>query len=94
MSDEYPSDEVLEEIKNWSSNFIMLLVFIEEHWNDTGHVHKDEGVWEFVTGGWSGNEYLIDALASNIIAWSLLWQSSHCGGKHVFSTRKLPECVK
>ena len=36
------------------------------------------------TGGWSGNESLIDALHDNTVAWMCLWRLSACGGLHIF----------
>ena len=36
------------------------------------------------TGGWSGNEDIIDALMQNFIWWSLCFYSHHAGGHYVF----------
>jgi hypothetical protein len=46
------------------------------------------GTVTLVTGGWSGNEDVVDSLRQNYVFWSRCWESSHRGGKHVF---KLPE---
>ena len=36
------------------------------------------------TGGWSGNEDLIEALRGNNIFWLMAWQQSRRGGHYIF----------
>lgn len=40
------------------------------------------------TGGWSGNEDLIEALAANTVAWGATWRLSTWGGLHLFCYRR------
>lgn len=37
------------------------------------------------TGGWSGNEELIDAMLGHPTAWALTWRLSARGGLHIFA---------
>ncbi len=39
------------------------------------------------TGGWSGNESLIEALQSNWIVWSVTWEQSRRGGHYIFEVK-------
>ena len=38
----------------------------------------------FATGGWSGNEDVIEALRENFVAWAMAWKLSASGGLHIF----------
>lgn len=79
----YPSD--------WPTK---LLDFAERAWDkDYGLVRRarrkntlDETVdaYEFVAGGWSGNESIISALEANKLFWLLCWEKSERGGLYVF----------
>lgn len=42
----------------------------------------------FITGGWSPNEDVIEAMHRNTILWMLCWESSHRGGKFVFEHKE------
>lgn len=95
-SEGYPTQDELELIKKWDvKDFPALLDFIEDL-----HVYKDyvkrEVIrewyrkenpilqWTFCTGGWSGNESLVDSLLKNEIfklMWYYSWQR---GGRFVF----------
>lgn len=47
-----------------------------------------------VTGGWSGCEEVIDALMKNFGLYATRWQSSHRGGKFVFSLESQPPIAR
>ena len=84
---EYPSDKVLYKIRNWSIyDPEGLLEYIRKNWYYSHAVTiSDDGIeWEFVTGGWSGDEALIRAFRENKIMWMLLWYSSTASGVHKF----------
>jgi hypothetical protein len=104
MSDDYPSDEDLARIKAWSHvDLAGALDFVASiwHWPEFGvsrelkpHerfvVHADEGdkYLRLSTGGWSGNEDIIEAMQENTLLTVMTWRLSTRGGLHIF---KYPE---
>jgi hypothetical protein len=66
-----------------------LLRFVEAQfrWADR-QVRRRGRRWSISTGGWSGNESLIEALQRNHIFWSLCWMKSERGGHFVFEVPK------
>jgi hypothetical protein len=42
------------------------------------------------TGGWSGNEDIIEAMMENVLLWLAVWQRSERGGHFTFTNRELP----
>jgi hypothetical protein len=87
VSDDYPTDEELQKITDFNVDDNNLDEFIEGiksiwHWPD--FVKKEEKVYTFATGGWSGNEEIIMALRKNTFFWLMYWESSTRGGKYVF----------
>jgi hypothetical protein len=83
-SDGYPTDETLKIISEWDGNDVHGWVnYIREAWNHRcGRIWEDGGMIKFATGGWSGNESIIQAMTKNIL-WTMLWESSHRGGLEV-----------
>ena len=89
-SNGYPTEETCDKIRDWNPcDPVGLFKFLKAAWDhDIGYFREpDANIIELITGGWSGNEELIQAFKSNI-AWSLCWQSSHRGGLHRF---EIPE---
>lgn len=89
----YPTEEELERIRTWPwQDFVGLLEFVNAQcwWPrpDCGF-RKFDDLYELATGGWSGNEEVIDALHHNPMFNALCWQSSHRGGLHVYKLPKL-----
>lgn len=98
MSDAYPTEAELEAIKNWEPGgddwshaaWLGVLQECSDAWNhDMGHALWDDKTKQmtFVTGGWSGNEDVLGALSENRLAHSMLWQSSHRGGRCIYGLR-------
>jgi hypothetical protein len=85
----YPDDELLAPLKDWPANDLDgLMEHIEDYWNEYGRIWKEGGQWHLATGGWSGNEDILECISTNHIFWSLHWQSSARGGKYVFGEAK------
>ena len=83
--DRYPEEDELEKIKSWDyldpQGCFEFIASIWEHQNYCDH----EGTkWYLSTGGWSGNEEIIQALKSNYILWVMTWEESRRGGHYIF----------
>ncbi len=92
MSDDdtYPSEGLLEAISQWSGDLFHGGL---HRWFDLAHDlwwapewgwKRDGDNYEISTGGWSGNEAVIDAMMENAIAWNLTWVQSRRGGHFLF----------
>ena len=101
---EYPSEETFDAIRKWPhTDFPALMKFVAAEWKWGGldlrpslieplfdKSYEDDGCWWCgATGGWSGNEDLIAALAGNPMFWALCWRASVRGGYHEFHVRPL-----
>lgn len=89
--DRYPTEEELNIVKNWDCKDPKGLVdYIESIWwmADWGFKLTGKKVLklELHTGGWSGNEDIIDAL-QNTFLWWLYWEKSVRGGHYYFVIR-------
>lgn len=92
--DGYPSEDSIDQIEKWPL-YICTKVFpyIKKLWNcDYGNweeeITDDYVRYHLITGGWSGNEAIIDALQSNYLIWCKFWESSSRGGKYIFEVEK------
>lgn len=93
----YPENHELEKIKNWpAEDFIGLMDYVEGLWwmsNWGFSKRKSKGsnnrliVYKLSTGGWSGNEDIINALMENIMFWTICWVQSRSGGHHIFEVK-------
>lgn len=106
MSDEdgYPTDEELAEIIYWDfqkKSIYDFLEFIENLWYYPDRFELRDGYKNFPkrikvkklylsTGGWSGNETIINAVERNFIFWMICWQKSQRGGHYWFEIN--PNC--
>jgi len=95
MPDEngYPTEEELEKIRTWPLlEWAGLMRFVKSVWwsADWGWSEaesperKGEMMYQISTGGWSGNEDLIEALRDNMMFWAVCWYSSRRGGHYEF----------
>lgn len=85
MSMEYPSEKDLEKITNWDfQDSEGLIKFVEFLWSYPSYIKKENGKWFLSTGGWSGNEDVVDALQRNMTWWASHWESSRRGGHYEF----------
>jgi hypothetical protein len=87
---DYPSCEDIYKIIEWPDNDVMgLIEFIQSiwHWPDMASLDGDK--FELHTGGWSGNEEIVDALMGTMF-WMMCWESSRRGGHYYF---EIPGCI-
>ena len=95
-NDGYPTDDELEKVKEWDGigDPGGLIDFLEEiwHWPDWAIMKKNGHTrllkkpcirFYLSTGGWSGNESIIQALQDNFF-WHIFWVSSRRGGHYEF----------
>jgi hypothetical protein len=91
--DGYPTDEELYAIAQWTGDLFhgglhlwFDVIRSSWHWPDWGFKREGE-TYKIATGGWSGNESIIDAMMENTIAWNLTWQLSRRGGYFEFEVQ-------
>lgn len=83
----YPTDETEQTIIEWphGNGFHSLLAYVARAWRYPERFTVDTDAYRVSTGGWSGNEQLIDALQRNRVFWAFCWESSTRGGHYVFT---------
>jgi len=89
-SDGYPEPEVLMDIMEWTARaghheLMQEIVPLFEQYGRCEYRDID-GVWEVVTGGWSGCEQVIQCLQENTMFWVMCWRLSKRGGYYEFKT--------
>ena len=90
-SNGYPSEAALNKVTEWEWNDLEgCMVFVRSLWQyaDCGYWDNDNGVYRISTGGWSGNEDLIEALRKNHVLWLVHWAQSRRGGHFILATRE------
>lgn len=101
--DGYPHDSTLARLREWDAmDFQGLAKYLTKAWHykhyvtlsDGQNLAGDEvrdGVMEISTGGWSGNEEMIDALQRNWMWWQMHWVQSRRGGHFIFAHRSVQD---
>lgn len=88
----YPSNASICYIVHFNDyeQFDKLFDFIERVWwaADWGFIRKKRGIFYLHTGGWSGNEEIILAMARNRMFWTFCWIESKRGGHYKFQIPK------
>lgn len=86
MSENYPTENELEIIRKWDAmDFIGLMEFIHSIWAFEAWGWKQDNEKYYVsTGGWSGNESIIEAMQDNYVWWAMYWEQSNRGGHYIF----------
>lgn len=88
-ADGYPDERDLERIREWPwADFPGLMEFVRSIWWMPEWGWRKHGAqYSISTGGWSGNESIIAALADNRLFWMTCWESSRRGGHYTFTVR-------
>lgn len=89
---DYPTHDQLERIRTWDYKDPQgWFAYLQSawHWEEYGPQEvpcEDEGYIEIwcSTGGWSGNEELIEAMRANRMLWALTVWAWRRGGHHTF----------
>ena len=91
---EYPEDSELEHIKNFEPHPHNLMSYVKNIWKyaDIGYFSSEKILdtnialveYSLSTGGWSGNESIIESLLENFMFWNMYWYSSMVGGHYRF----------
>lgn len=95
----YPTKEELEQVRKYayhqdffgnkeiSMDINKLIELLQEIWYYPDYVRRDGRNLELHTGGWSGNEEIIDVLTQSLF-WLMYWQKSERGGHYYFELPK------
>ncbi len=93
----YPEEDELETIRKWDLTkkpAADLLEYFESLYNTHyGSFYLGRNELELITGGWSANESLIDALSENWF-WTIYWKQSNRGGRYLFNCDSVAEDLK
>jgi len=95
MSD-YPTDQELETVKTWECNtpssFVDFMEYVQSignYWPEESFGWSKRGRSYWVsTGGWSGNEDILEAMRENWTFWAVCWVQHRRGGHYIF---KIPD---
>lgn len=93
-ADGYPNEEFITQIENFAvhkveGGFKLLLDIATSAWHWGDSMYRWDGrLLKISTGGWSGNESLIQALRGNLLFWNQCWVSSRRGGHFEFEIPK------
>ena len=86
---EYPTESELRKIRSWDGSFWGLLQFVLGlwHWGDSQYrVYKYDGHYkiELHTGGWSGNEDIIEAFRHSRCLFFFMFHTRWERGGHFY----------
>jgi hypothetical protein len=92
---EYPEEADLKRIREWPlGDLFGLAEFVGSiwHWPDWGYKITGKRVkrMQLHTGGWSGNESIIEALEQTTF-WMVCWTRTDRGGHYYFVIRPWPK---
>jgi hypothetical protein len=88
--DGYPEESELSKIREWDPiDFKGLMEYVQSLWHWPDYIKHEGKIYELHTGGWSGNESIIQAIESNAMLMLLYWVQSRRGGHYIFEDREL-----
>ena len=90
----YPDNQDLKTIQEWyCGDLAGLMDYVKErwkypeNWEELELTTENKIIYKISTGGWSGNEDLIEALRQNYMFWVHCWVSSRRGGHYEFEVK-------
>lgn len=88
MTGDYPTSYQLRAIKKWEGmNFLEFIELVSSAWNHHYGLMRQEKTktnYYFATGGWSGNEEVIEAMRENKLFWYTCFYQHRTGGAYWF----------
>ena len=88
---DYPTELALNTLRGWHirghDDIVRALEFARSIWHWPEFATRDGDTWTFVTGGWPGNEDIIEAMADNKVLDLAAWKLSEYGGRHVYQIK-------
>lgn len=86
----YPTPFTLRNIKNWPYDKARELVYaLKDAWYYPDYFTESEfcpDIFCVSTGGWSGNEELLEAAQENLMIWNAVYMAHRRGGHYILST--------
>lgn len=86
----YPTDEELDRITTWPlGKWLDLAKYVQSLWWMPGWgcvIDLSDMTMELHTGGWSGNESIIQALQEHKVFWAMCWKVHERGGHYYFDS--------
>ena len=92
----YPDEEELQKIREWNcEDFSGLMEYVEKRWRyaELGYWRKTRTRYYISTGGWSGNEEIVQAMQENVVLWMFYWKQSTRGGHYILEDQKFNKPV-
>jgi len=86
----YPTEEWLQYIEYYiiqsKADCKKLLDEIKPYWlySEIEYWKETDNEYHLSTGGWSGNEIIIEVLMENILFWQVSWVQTRRGGHYIF----------
>jgi hypothetical protein len=85
----YPTEQELQRIRAWPmDDFRALMAYIKPRWEHYGSFDQRGDRFRLATGGWSGNESIIDALEGNWMFQTLCPESWRTGGLYIYDVQQ------
>src|SRR5574343_1657866 len=96
MPDGHPTDEFLDWIRAYDvlrNGPCKLIRTLQAEWKYPEYIrwHPKTRTLKISTGGWSGHESIMGALAENRMFFPMYWRATVRGGHYTFRIRKIEE---
>jgi len=92
-SDGYPTEDALGMIENYDvfSHKQEFIDYLESIWTYKHLFNYDGRKLKVSTGGWSGNEDIIEKMRGHTMFWMFAWEESRRGGHYIFDMTRIKE---
>jgi hypothetical protein len=103
MSGDYPDTDELGRIESWPADdplgWFAYIKSVGNYWPDPSWGWTEENGFDLErpvrvihvsTGGWSGNEDILEAMHANLMLWATTWTEHRRGGHYTFEVPTPP----